>query len=70
MFNLNQFAWWRNHATKYIGTAITIISGALALNLVPAKYVQIAEGVLAFLGGGAVKRGFTNNAIAPSPPSA
>lgn len=61
MFDLNQFSWWRNHATKYIGGLITLISGALALNLVPAKYVQIADGVLAFLGGGAVKRGYTNN---------
>lgn len=70
MIDLNQFAWWRNHATKYIGTLISLISAALFFKLVPAQYVQYAEGLLAFLGGGALKRGFTNNALASGPPSA
>lgn len=63
MLDLNQFAWWRDHATKYIGALITLISAALALKLVPPQWIQYADAALALLGGGAVKRGFTNNAI-------
>lgn len=67
---MNILQWWKDHGTKIIGTLVTIISGALALNLVPAQYVQYADGLLALLGGGAFKRGFTNSAAAAGPPSA
>lgn len=58
--------WWKDHGTKIIGTLITVVGGALTLGLIPAQYVQYAEGFLTFLGGGAVKRGFTNSANAPT----
>ena len=60
-------AWWRGHGTKILGTIITVLGGALTMGLVPAQYIQIAQGVLTFLGGAAVKRGFTNSANASAP---
>lgn len=63
MLDLNQFAWWRDHATKYIGTIITLISGALGLGLIPPAYTKYADFALAVLGGGAVKRGYTNQKV-------
>jgi len=61
---MNTFAWWKNHATKYLGAAISVIGAALYLKLIPAQYVELATGVIALLGGGTVKRGFTNTKAA------
>lgn len=63
---MNILQWWKDHGTKIIGTLVTVISGALALSIIPAQYVKLAEGFLALLGGTAVKRGFTNSANPPS----
>lgn len=56
--------WWHNHGTKIIGSVVTVVGGALSLGLVPPQYVQYATWLLTFLGGGAIKRGFTNTANA------
>lgn len=63
MLDLNQFAWWREHATKYIGTIVAILGAALGLGLIPPAYTKYADFALAVIGGGAVKRGFTNQKI-------
>lgn len=60
------FQWWTNHGTKILGTIIAIVGGALTLGLIPAQYVQYAQGLLTLLGGTAIKRGFTNTANAPN----
>jgi len=65
---MNILKWWKDHGTKIIGTLVGIIGGALTMGLIPSAYTQIAQGVVTFLGGIAVKRGFTNSANAAVTP--
>jgi hypothetical protein len=65
---MNILKWWKDHGTKIIGVAVAIVGGALTLGLIPAPYIQIAQGLLTLLGGTAIKRGFTNTANAAASP--
>jgi hypothetical protein len=60
--------YWKDNGTKILGTLVVILGGLLTLGLIPPALTQIVEGLVTFLGGTTVKRGFTNSAA--TPPSA
>ena len=54
--------FWASHGTKILGTAATIVSTALIIpELIPAAHMKYWLFANALLGGGVVKRGFTNS---------
>jgi len=67
MSTLSDF--WKDHGTKALGTATTVVSGLLTLNqampgIIPDQYQPYLMALGLVLGAGTVKRGFTNSANA------
>jgi hypothetical protein len=64
---------WRNHATKALGSATTILSGFIAIpDLISQPHLKYVAATNVVLGVLTVNRGFTNtrNLNAPTVPSA
>ena len=54
--------FWRDHGTKLLGTAASIVSTALLIpDLISAGQMKYWLFANAILGGGVIKRGFTNS---------
>lgn len=53
---------WSKHGTKLLGTAASVVSTAMLIpELIPAGQLKYWLFANALLGGGVVKRGFTNS---------
>lgn len=54
--------FWDGHGTKLLGTAASVVSTAMLIpELIPAGHLKYWLFANALLGGGVVKRGFTNS---------
>lgn len=60
--------FWNEHGTKLLGVAATFVSTALIIpELIPAGHMKYWLFANAILGGGVVKRGFTNSKVEVKP---
>ena len=54
--------FWKGHGTKILGTAASVVSTAMIIpELIPVEHLKYWLFANALLGGGVVKRGFTNS---------